>query len=584
MNFQIPPIIISHAEAEGLEQPFTEEEIHAALMGMNGDKAPGPDGFTVAFWQSCSEFAKEEIVDLFKEFFEEKSFAKSLNSTFLVLIPKKGGAEDLGDFRPISLLGGLYKILAKVLANRIKEVLDKVVSSDQNAFVKGRQILAASLIANEVIDYWLKRKEKGLICHAQDGLWGPVDEMDLVVYFQLQVSLFWSMGVPAGYFPNSRGLRQGDPLSPYLFVLGMEVLSALLRRVVDGGFISGSRQDHIAYLSWILVWFEAASGLRINLAKSEVILVGEVEDIEVLVVELGCKVGTLPFVYLGLPLGAKHKTMAMWDGVEARMRRRLALWKRQYFCKRLEKLRRDFLWGGGKHGKKIHLIKWEVVCTQKESGGLGIRKFGILNKALLGKWIWRFAFEEEFLWRKVIGVKYGQVGFGWRTKEARGTFGVGVWRDILKESSWCWDNIEFKVGKGTKVSFWTDHWCGNEVLSQAFPQLFALVAQRNASVNEMWDSSLGQGGWNIRLSRNSNDWELDALGELLHMLRDLRISLEEDSVIWKGGGHGRFRIRDAYKLLTGPLMSLPSRKRAFGWTRSQPKLLFLRGRLLGRRS
>ena len=85
----------------------------------------------------------------------------------------------------------------------------------------------------------------------------------------------------------------------------------------------------------------------------------------------------------------------------------------------------------------------------------------------------------------MIGVKYGHVGFGWRTKEARGTFGVGVWRDILKESSWCWDNIEFKVGKGTKVSFWTDHWCGNEVLSQAFPQLFALAAQRNASVNEM---------------------------------------------------------------------------------------------------
>ena len=155
---------LNHVEAEGLEQPFTEEEIHAALMGMNGDKAPGPDGFTVAFWQSCWDFVKEEIVDLFKEFFDEKSFAKSLNSTFLLLIPKKGGADDLGDFRPISLLGGLYKFLAKVLTNRLKEVLDKVVSADQNAFVKGRQILDASLIANEVIEFWLKHKEKGLIC------------------------------------------------------------------------------------------------------------------------------------------------------------------------------------------------------------------------------------------------------------------------------------------------------------------------------------------------------------------------------------------------------------------------------------
>ena len=84
-------------------------------------------------------------------------------STFLVLIPKKGGAKDLGDFRPISLLGGLYKLLAKVLANRLKKVLEKVVSGDQNAFVRGKQILDASLIANDVIDLWHKRKEKGLI-------------------------------------------------------------------------------------------------------------------------------------------------------------------------------------------------------------------------------------------------------------------------------------------------------------------------------------------------------------------------------------------------------------------------------------
>ena len=81
-----------------------------------------------------------------------------------MLLPKKGGVEDLGDFRPISLLGGLYKLLAKVLANRLKKVIGRVVFPDQNAFVMGRQILDASLIANEVIDAWNKRSEKGLIC------------------------------------------------------------------------------------------------------------------------------------------------------------------------------------------------------------------------------------------------------------------------------------------------------------------------------------------------------------------------------------------------------------------------------------
>ena len=99
-------------------------------------------------------------MEMFKDFHEQSSFLKSLNTTFLVLLPKKGGAEDLGDFIPISLLGGLYKLLA----NRLKKVIGKVVSLDKNAFVMGRQILDASLIANEMIDSWQKRKEKGLMC------------------------------------------------------------------------------------------------------------------------------------------------------------------------------------------------------------------------------------------------------------------------------------------------------------------------------------------------------------------------------------------------------------------------------------
>ena len=142
------------------------------------------------------------------------------------------------------------------------------------------------------------------------------------------------------------------------------------------------------------------------------------------------------------------------------------------------------------------------------------------------------------------------------------------------------------MGEGTKVNFWTNQWCDNEALSQTFPQLLALATQRNASVNEMWDSSLGQGGWNIRLSRDSNDWELDALGELFHMLRDLRISPEEDSVIWKGGGHSLFRIRDACKLLTVPsaitfpkksiwVDKVPTKVAFFAWEATWEKVLTL---------
>ena len=105
---------------------------------LNGDKAPELDGFPIAFWQVSWDFVKEEVMGFFKEFYEQNKFVRSLNSTFLILIPKKGDAEDIKDFRPISLLGGLYKILAKVLANRLKRVVGKVVSEAQNAFVEGR--------------------------------------------------------------------------------------------------------------------------------------------------------------------------------------------------------------------------------------------------------------------------------------------------------------------------------------------------------------------------------------------------------------------------------------------------------------
>ena len=100
----------------------------------------------------------------FKEFHERGRFVRSLNTTILVLVPKKRGADDLRDFRPISLMGGLYKLLAKVLANRLKKVVGKVVSSYQNAFVEGRQILDTALIANEAIDSMLKMNESGVLC------------------------------------------------------------------------------------------------------------------------------------------------------------------------------------------------------------------------------------------------------------------------------------------------------------------------------------------------------------------------------------------------------------------------------------
>ena len=364
--------------ADSLEVPFTVEEVFAALSDLNGDKAPGPDGFPIAFWLFCWDFVKEEVMGFFKDFFEHNKFVRNLNSTFLVLIPKKENAVDINDFRPISLVGGLYKVLAKVLANRLKRVVRQVVSIAQNAFVEGRQILDAVLITDEAVDAVLKRKEKGLICkldiekaydHLQwNFLLGVMEKMGFRrkwlnwIKWCISTASFSVLvnGTPSGFFRSSRGLRQGDPLSPYLFVLGMEALSGLIERAVQGGFLSGcyigrrngegmvvshllyaddtllfcrADQEQLAHLSWLLMWFESISGLRINLNKSKIISVGSIAEVDSLALDLGCKVGTLPSSYLGLPLGAPYNSVTVWDGIEERFRKRLALWKRQYISK-----------------------------------------------------------------------------------------------------------------------------------------------------------------------------------------------------------------------------------------------------------
>ena len=366
-----------------LEEMFTEEEILAAISGLNGDKAPGPDGFPLAFWSYSWDFVKGEVLGLFKEFFEHNKFVKSLNATFLVLIPKGRTVEDLKDLRPISLVGSLYKILSKVLANRIKRVMGVIISQSQNAFVEGRQILDAVLIANEAVDSILRRKENGVLCKldiekAYDHIsWDFLLQiMERMGFGPKWISwIKWCIstasfsvlvnGSSTGFFKSSRGLRQGDPLSPYLFVIDMEALSGMLKRAVEDSFISGCRfpgreggdivishllyaddtilfceanSEQLMYLRWTLMWFEAFSGLRINLLKIVIIPLGRVDNVEELAAELGCEVGSLPSTYLGLPLGAPHRALGVWDSIEDGFRRRLAIWKRQYISK-----------GGGSH-------------------------------------------------------------------------------------------------------------------------------------------------------------------------------------------------------------------------------------------
>lgn len=147
-----------------VEVPFLEEEVKAVVFSMDKDKSSGPDGFSMLFFQECWEILKRDLMEVFEEFYERGIISKGMNATFIVLIPKKEEASSFLDFRPISLVRSLYKIIAKVLSIRLCGVMDKVISNLQEAFVKRRQIMDGILIANELLDGQKRRKEPGLVC------------------------------------------------------------------------------------------------------------------------------------------------------------------------------------------------------------------------------------------------------------------------------------------------------------------------------------------------------------------------------------------------------------------------------------
>ena len=117
-------VCIGDMERVWLERKFEREEILQVVSELEGDKAPGPDGFTMAFYHHCWRVVEKDVLVVFEEFFQHCKFEKPLNATFIALIPKKNDVSNIRDFRPISLVGSMYKILSKVLANRMRVVLD----------------------------------------------------------------------------------------------------------------------------------------------------------------------------------------------------------------------------------------------------------------------------------------------------------------------------------------------------------------------------------------------------------------------------------------------------------------------------
>ena len=234
--------------------------------------------------------------------------------TWVTLIPKQKIAEEVKDYRPISMVGSVYKIIAKVLSRRLRAVLPKLIGETQTAFVGGRQILDGALIANEAVNWLKKKKKQGTLLKldfekAYDTIsWESLDMVLTEMGFGIKwrkwiascittsrISIIFN-GCPCKPFRMGRGLRQGDPLSPFLFVLVTEVLNRVLIRAAEVGLFKGlqigSHRETLTHLQFaddtllfceaneiylqnlkkVLLSFQAFSGLAVNYSKSSLLV------------------------------------------------------------------------------------------------------------------------------------------------------------------------------------------------------------------------------------------------------------------------------------------------------------------------
>ena len=475
------PSLISPRKNQYLEAEVTNSEIKNALFAMEPDKAPGHDGFTARFLQICWQIVEKDLCRIVWKSQDCQKIGGSTNSTFLALIPKEKGTNTFSRFQPISLCNIGYELITKVIANRLKTILPDIIPENQGGFIQGRQIVDNFILVQEAIHSSLLRKEKGMVVKLDlENAFDMVRHrflMDVLHKFgfgskfinwiQAYISEPWIAplinGRAADFFKASRGLRQGCPLSPLLFVLQASILSFLLNKkrqdqeIMGLGIARGVKNINHALFADDSLLLGAATVLSANNFKEVVDSYCEVSGSRLnkdkchifcwnitdsTLQAISCCFGFAAssswssFKYLGLPIFQNCALSRDWLPLLEKFKTKIQSWGYNWLnlagktvlikvvlnslpiyefaimlapigiMGKMEDYIRKFFWKGGKlNDKKIPLISWVKISLPRMEGGLNFKSFSTQNVALGAKLLWRFiapnpGWAQRVLWKK----------------------------------------------------------------------------------------------------------------------------------------------------------------------------------------
>lgn len=514
-----------------------ETEVRNVLFSMPSNKSPGPDGYPSEFFRTAWPVLRHDFTVAVQSVFRYRFLPKGVNSTILPLVPKKVDSLEMKDYRPIACCNVLYKVVSKLLANRLKIILSDIIAENQSAFIKGRLLMENVLLASELVKNYHKDTVtpralmKIDISKAFDSVqWSFVlrslEALGILEKFIRWIKLCISTpsfsvqvnGDLAGYFRSSRGLRQGCSLSPYLFVLCMNVLSMKIDQAAVEKrfkfhprcksislthlcfaddpmvFVEGSHESIQGTLS-VFDSFAEWSGLNISIDKSTIYLAGvaEIEEKRILSNFPFAK-GELPVRYLGLPLMTKAMRKQDFFPLVERIRCRIGTWTSRFLSyggqlqhiqselmsiinfsssvyrlpskcvQEFEQLCGAFLWSGPELKSSGAKVSWKDVCRKKSEGGLGIRVLREVNNVNVLKLIWRMM-SGSSLWGKWIESNLLKQKNFWEIKE-KTQLGSWMWRKMLRIRDVARRFHKKELGDGRGTSFWYDSWFERGVLTE----------------------------------------------------------------------------------------------------------------------